>query len=89
MKRISLICVISVCLMFLLGAVWFFQTSALAKSSEELSQAEERLVELRDALDRRSLVQEIGIDKLAEDHFFEKIESVSYLEAVESTALAK
>ena len=81
---------VSCSLMFILSALWFFQTATLSSSSDKVIEAQERLASLKQI----ELVQfgneaDYGMEQLAESLAFEKIESVHYIKVAGSTALAK
>lgn len=82
--------VISLFLMFLLAGLWFFQISTLAKESEKLAKAQEKLSSLKQLkITSSSPKADYEVEQLAQALDFEKIKDVYYIKVSESTVLAK
>ncbi len=85
--------ILSIFLIAALLGIWIFQINLLAKNSRLVSLAQYRLTELsqKDVLeDLETFKQGVSeIEKLAQSLNFEKIDKVLYIQAVESTVLAR
>jgi len=75
-------------IMLVLAFTWVFQANRLSQVSEDLSDAQQRMVQLK-----RIEIAEINdfkdIEQIADSLAFEKIETVQYIEGSGSTALLK
>ncbi|MBU3918497.1 hypothetical protein KKC63_01125 [Patescibacteria group bacterium] len=77
-------------LMFIFAAVWFFQTATLSSSSDKVIEAQKRLASLKQIeLMQFGNQTNYGMEQMAENLAFEKIESVHYIKVTGSTALAR
>ena len=77
-------------LMFIFSGLWFFQTATLSSSSDKVIEAQKRLASLKQIeFVRFSDGADYGMEQLAENLAFEKIEFVHYIKVAGSTALAR
>jgi len=81
---------ISCSLMFISAGLWFFQTATLSSVSDKVIESQKSLASLKQ-IELAQFIHEsdYGMEQMAENLVFEKIESVSYIKVDGSTALAR